>query len=81
MFSSIRTNQMDHEASYVVGDMTNRNCVLDWTKLRLDLGSYFSSFAKMMTYEGQASSPSDLDNRIWKVNAKSKGYGHFLHKI
>jgi hypothetical protein len=52
--------------------MTNRNCVLNWTKLRLDLGSYVSSFAKMMTYEGQASFPSDLENTIWKVNEKSK---------
>jgi hypothetical protein len=52
MFSYIQTNQMDHETSYIVGEMTNRNCVLNWTKLRLDLGSYVSSFAKMMTYEG-----------------------------
>jgi hypothetical protein len=52
---------MDHEASYIVGEMTNRNCV---TKLRFDLGSYVSSFAKMVMYEGQASSPSDLENTI-----------------
>ncbi len=78
MFSCIWANQMDHEASYIVGEMTNRNCV---TKLRFDLGSYVSSFAKMVMYEGQASSPSDLENTIWKVNEKSKGYGHLLHKI
>jgi hypothetical protein len=81
MFSCIQTNQMDHETSYIVGKMTNRNCVPNWTKWRLDLGSYVSSFAKMMMYAGQDSSPSDLENTIWTVNEKSKGYGQLLHKI